>query len=387
MADYVSGENKCGVIRIVEESRGRAVAYTCGRAVRHDGEHKDRDGAHWLGNGPILWPSEKLCGVPHLLESSDSGKCYLAAGHGGEHKNGAGRSYSTAMAAAQSAEHAPQTGGHRNVYSTATWPARPCTYIYGPNGNRCAFANGDEQHGHRTSTGLGYMHQDQWRPVQGAATVTDAPGKQSDDEIDKTVNGLRRKVRAQANQINKLEDLRRAAVDKQPEFQALKRHLDSRVAELDRDRRSERERGDRFQEELRQALVKSGSMESGRLYRLANLLGVATAGETWDTLLQRVADLKAELEVERVRANARKAELDKLNVRLTDPFDPRMFLGPSAEYGTTPLAARVAELAKRVNELEHETVRRCESWNSGTRCVGYTRHAGAHSGPGTKRWA
>lgn len=242
--------------------------------------------------------------------------------------------------------HAPQTGGHRNVYSTATWPARPCTYIYGPNGNRCAFANGDEQHGHRTSTGLGYMHQDQWRPVQGAATVTDAPGKQSDDEIDKMVNGLRRKVRAQANQINKLEELRRAAVDKQPEFQALKRHLDSRVAELDRDRRSERERGDRFQEELRQALVKSGSMESGRLYRLANLLGVATAGETWDTLLQRVADLKAELEVERVRANARKAELNKLNVRLTDPFDPRMFLGPSAEYGTTPLAARVAELAK-----------------------------------------
>lgn len=209
----------------------------------------------------------------------------------------------------------------------------------------------------------------------------------TDESVAKQLAALQRKVRAQANQINKLEDLRRTAVDKQPEFQALKRHLDSRVAELDRDRRSERERGDRFQEELRQALVKSGSMESGRFYRLAGLLGVATTGETWDTLLQRVADLKAELEVERVRANARKAELDKLNVRLTDPFDPRMFLGPSAEYGTTPLAARVAELAKRVNELEHETVRRCESWNSGTRCVGYTRHAGTHSGPGTKRWA
>lgn len=285
----------------------------------------------------------------------------------------------------------------------------------------------------------------------------------TDESVAKQLAALQRKVRAQANQINKLEDLRRAAVDKQPEFQALKRHLDSRVAELDRDRRSERERGDRFQEELRQALVKSGSMESGRFYRLAGLLGVDTAGETWDTLLQRVADLKAELEVERVRANARKAELDKLNVRLTDPFDPRMFLGPSAEYGTTPLAARVdemsmgpsaeygttplaarvdelaktvaemsmgpsterrdlnrliglvgaenwnnrrhlvsvtdlgdmaeglrsalVELERRTDELAMKTVRRCESWNSGTRCVGYPGHAGAHSGPGTERWA
>jgi hypothetical protein len=279
----------------------------------------------------------------------------------------------------------------------------------------------------------------------------------TEESVATQLAGLQRKVRAQANQINKLEELRRAAIDKQPEYKELADQLKAqasltmrenalrRQAEAERDsererrtelignlildirralgytvpdkvapgsatwsalrkqtgrlinmRASERERGDRFQEELRQALAKSGSMESAertrrftaRFYRLAGLLGVATAGETWDTLLQRVADLKAELEVERVRANARKAELDKLNARLTDPFDPRMFLGPSAEYGATPLAARVAELAKKLTLLEVDNVRRCSAHHEGVRCVQPALHTGGHhTGPGTERWA
>lgn len=299
VADYVSGEEKCEARKDVDADTVRGyMTFRCGLPIGHPGSHQ----VERVAGGPLIWK--------------------------------------------QSAEHTLQTGGPG---------MQPCGNVGPFDGITCKRTVGHSGHHKHTAAGTTSV----WSDV-------------TEESVARQLASLQRKVRAQANQIIKLEELRRAAVAKQPEHRELADQLRSQVqltmrenalrrqAETDRD--SERKRGDRFQEELRKVMndlrtvhVDQVRHNNDRFYRLAALLTDDTAGETWDTLLQRVADLKAELEVERVRANTRKAELDKLNAHLTDPFGPRMFLGPSAEYGTTPLAARVAELAKDLDGVSRVT--------------------------------
>jgi hypothetical protein len=408
MADYVSGEEKCGVIRIVEETNG-TVAHTCARAVRHDGEHKDRDGSHWLGKGPILWPSEKLCGVPYLLESSDSGKYHLADGHDGEHKNSTGRSYSTAMAAVPSAEHTPQTGGPG---------MRPCGNVGPFDGMTCARTVGHSGIHEHPRAGMKVV----WSDV-------------TEESVAKQLTGLQRKVKAQANQINKLEELRKAAATNQPEYQELVGRLEAEVRivnaqaslterehqfrvraeqkrDSDRERRAElitnlvndirhhfgeppvagsatwadlraqvgrltdRERQFRIRaqrelddtcERLNMVNVKS----SDRLRKLGAALGVDISGQTWDNLIQRVAELKKSAGSVWSMGQP-SGRLGEQGVTFSLPYT-----------ATTPLASRVDELTKRVDALEspgQNCLNRYSATGPGRNlvCALQAGHAGSH---------
>lgn len=61
------------------------------------------------------------------------------------------------------------------------------------------------------------------------SAVNETPGARSDADIDKVVNGLRRKVRTQANEITKLTALRQGEVTQMPEYRELMLNLAAQI--------------------------------------------------------------------------------------------------------------------------------------------------------------